>query len=389
MRQTVLGVYDSYADACSAQRALGEAGVAQADIAIYSMSVDAPAEKGPRVYVPGGSDVRHRKPVFDQLEHLFARLFRQGAYPPETEDYREFIRRGGTVVSADVSEMQVDLAREVMCRAGAADIGERGNAWRNGSVETGTSQSAPDRGSSTTYDSSSRDEPATGHQGDTTLRSGRVADVASSLDSPEEPPLDTSPASALPPESAGDASHAAGTETVRTAIPSAGPNVVGGMQQVMTRTEGGGSDPSMEQKQQLSGVPDAGRARTSAGVDADLKSQAAFPPDDSRSGAKARQTSGTGLVGDPVMGTPLDDDHYDDEFRRDYDAHYADTGASYDEYRRAYTHGTTLGQDERYRGQDWQQVEPSAREHWESHYPESGWERFKAAVRHGWERVTK
>jgi hypothetical protein len=214
--------------------------------------------------------------------------------------------------------------------------------------------------------------------------------MAPSLNKTEEPAIahDTSPPSALPPESASDDTAAAGAEAQRPAFPSPGPNMVGGMQQVRTRTEGRRSSPSMEQQQQLSGVPDVGLARTSVGVDADLKSRAASPPDDSMSGARGEQTSGTGLVGDPVMGTPLDDDPYDDAFRRDYDARYANTGASYDEYRRAYTHGATLGQDERYRAQDWQQVEPSAREDWESRYPESGWERFKAAVRHGWERVT-
>jgi hypothetical protein len=69
MRQTVLGVFDSYADARSAQRTLGEAGVAQADIAIYAKSDDAPVESGPRVYAPGSGDLRHHNPVFDQLEH--------------------------------------------------------------------------------------------------------------------------------------------------------------------------------------------------------------------------------------------------------------------------------------------------------------------------------
>jgi hypothetical protein len=78
----------------------------------------------------------------------------------------------------------------------------------------------------------------------------------------------------------------------------------------------------------------------------------------------------------------------DDDFRRDYDARYANSGTSYDEYERAYEHGASLGRDERYRGHDWQQLEPGAREHWESRYPGSAWERFKAAVRHGWERVT-
>ena len=77
----------------------------------------------------------------------------------------------------------------------------------------------------------------------------------------------------------------------------------------------------------------------------------------------------------------------DDDFRGDFDTNYASSGASYGDYQRAYSHGATLGQDVQYRGRDWQQVEPHAREHWESHYPDSAWERFKAAVRHGWEKM--
>ncbi|MPW21330.1 hypothetical protein GCT13_31755 [Paraburkholderia sp. CNPSo 3157] len=145
-----------------------------------------------------------------------------------------------------------------------------------------------------------------------------------SMDKTGEPAIahDTSPPSALPPEfeSASLDTASAGAEAQRPAFPSPGPNMVGGMQQVTTRTERRESSPSMEQQQQLSGVPDVGLAHTSAGVDADLKSRSAFPPDDSMSAARGEQTSGTGLVGDPVMGTPLDDDPYDDEFRKDYDA---------------------------------------------------------------------
>ncbi|MCP3726435.1 hypothetical protein M3I53_25455 [Paraburkholderia sp. CNPSo 3272] len=298
MRQTVLGVYDSYASACSAQKALGDAGVAQADIAIYSMSIEAPAEKGPRVYAPGASDTEQRTPVFDQLERLFARLFTHGAYPPETEDYREFIRRGGTVVSADVSEMQVNLAREVMRSAGAADIEERSRAWHNASSGSAPSMS--------------------------TARAGGNFH-------------ETSPEPAI--------------QTRQSAFSSAVPTVVSGMQQVTTH--------------------------------------AATEPERTSSAGDAPQTSARGLVGDPVMGTPLDDRSYETEVRKDYDANYADSGMSYEEYCAAYEHGTTLGQDERYRGHDWQGIEPSAREDWESRYPEDGWERFKAAVRHGWERMKR
>ncbi|MEM5422218.1 hypothetical protein [Paraburkholderia ferrariae] len=305
MRQTVLGVYDSYGSACSAQKALGDAGVAQADIAIYSMSMETPVEKGPRVYAAGASDTEQRTPVFDQLERLFARLFTPGAYPPETEDYREFIRRGGTVVSADVSEMQVNLARDVMRSAGAADIEERSRAWHQAS-----SGIAPSRS--------------------TARAAGNFHQT-----SPEAP-----------------------AETRHAAYSSAVPTVVSGMKQVSTRTA---TEPE----------------RTSSTANAP------------QTAANAPQTSARGLVGDPVMGTPLDDGSDETEVRKDYDANYADTGMSYEEYCAAYEHGATLSQDERYRGHDWQGIEPSAREDWESRYPESGWERFKAAVRHGWERMKR
>jgi hypothetical protein len=309
MRQTVLGVYDSYEDACSAQRALAEVGVAQADIAVYSLSVDAPAEKGPRVYAPGSGGVPRHQPVFDQLEHLFARLFKRGEYPPETEDYREFIRRGGALVSADVSEMQVDLARDAMRRTGAADIEDRSKEWRNGA----------------------------------TPQAGR--DDAASASSP--PSLSSSPSSSGDSLAATEARQQAGSSADQSM------NTVGGMQQVTTRPRTGETNSSPASQPSLS---------------------------DSASDA--------GLSGDPILGAPLDDDPYDTEYRKDYDANYAGTGTSFDEYRTAYRHGATLGQDERYSGDDWQRVESSARDDWESRYPESGWERFKAAVRHGWERVT-
>ncbi|MBP0595409.1 hypothetical protein J8I87_38345 [Paraburkholderia sp. LEh10] len=383
MRQTVLGVFDSYADACSSQRALVEAGVAQADIAIYSTAVDALVEKGPRVYAAGGGDVRHHKRVFDQLEQLFARLFKRGEYPPETEDYREFIRRGGALVSADVSEMEVDLACDVMRRAGAADIDERSNAWRNDAAERDMS------GRTSGRDSATAREPVTALQDDMTLHSERET----------APSLSTSDAGAVPSDdsrvsapswstSTGDASAGVQTGSEDRSRSSAEPRMVSGMQQVTTRTEGSASTPHIQSRQSMSSVPDVRVARTSEGVDAGLKSRAARSPQGSIT-EKAEHTYETGRFRDPVKGAMLDDGPLDDEFRKDYDAHYANTGASYDEYRRAYTHGATLGEDERYRGYDWQGVEPSARENWESRYPESGWERFKAAVRHGWERVTR
>jgi hypothetical protein len=384
MRQTVLGVFDSYAEARSAQRSLSEAGIAQADIAIYSMSADAPAEKGPRVYAAESGDVRHHIPVFDQLERLFARLFKSGHYPPETEDYRELIRRGGAIASADVSETQVDLARDLMRRAGAADIEERASGWRKGSAVAGL------------------DEPVVGMDRPTAAMDTPVA--------PIDKPAVTAAASRA---SVGDGFATRSYAAQGSTLDSSEPRTVGGMQQVTTKTAGMSQAASMENLQSLSGLPDAGVAAFPAdpGTHAEKpvaepvvsptippalqpssQTRTAWQTDESLTGTtgatRAERPLSTGFVGDPMLGASLDDDPYDDEFRKDYDTHYAGTGEPYDDYQRAYSHGATLGKDERYREQDWDAVEANARENWESRYPESGWERFKAAVRHGWDRVT-
>jgi hypothetical protein len=325
--------------------------MAQADIAIYSISVDAPREKGPRVYVQGAVDTHHHRKVFDRLEQLFARIFTKGEYPPDAEDYREFVRRGGTIVSADVSEAQVDLVLEAMLRTGAADIEERATAWRTGSAKA---QSPEHRQHEATH----------GRQGDTPA------------------------ASAVRPTPSAGSPAAARTDIHSAAFSVADTNAAAGMRQASTRTDGRGSNPPMEKQPRASGASDAGVAHTN--TDAGGKSHTAQAPDGDSAASKAQRPSGTGFMGDPGLGNPQDDAYpYDGDFKKDYDAHYANTGASYDEYRRAYSHGATLGRDERYRGADWQGVEASARANWESRYPESGWERFKTAVRHGWERVTR
>ncbi len=369
MRQTVLGVYDSYMDARSAQQELGQAGVALADVAVYSMSASTPNDNGPRVYAPGGATRRH-EPVFDQLEQLFARLFKQGEYPPETEDYREFIRRGGAVLSADVSETQVDLACDVMRRAGATDIEERSSGWRNRSA--------------------SMDEPVPAHQRHAT---GSMAGDPSSWDMPDParedeamPTLDTlaqpGMARGTSATSSGDPVAARHTDFSRNRT-----SVAGGMQQVTTRTETQGPASFANQQQQFSDPASDSMVRQSPDEIARVEARESI---ESRTIPQpAQQTSPRGLVGDPLLGTPLDDP-YDDEFRTDFDTRYAETGASYDEYRPAYAQGARMAQDERYREQDWQRVESNAREDWEAQHPENenGWDRFKAAVRHGWERVT-
>jgi hypothetical protein len=79
---------------------------------------------------------------------------------------------------------------------------------------------------------------------------------------------------------------------------------------------------------------------------------------------------------------------YDSEYRTHWRTNYANTEGTYEEYEPAYQYGASLAQDERYRGREWNDIERDARLDWETRNRGSAWERFKAAVRHGWENVT-
>jgi len=88
--------------------------------------------------------------------------------------------------------------------------------------------------------------------------------------------------------------------------------------------------------------------------------------------------------------TDDDDDVY---YRNHWNSVYGATGGAYDEYRPAYTYGTEMAQNERYRGRPWNDVETDLRTDWDSRYGASGdqstWEKMKSAVRHGWERMMR
>jgi hypothetical protein len=85
--------------------------------------------------------------------------------------------------------------------------------------------------------------------------------------------------------------------------------------------------------------------------------------------------------------TDADLTEYDPFFRNHYQTHYTDSGFTYAQYEPAYRYGYTLATDDRYYGRDWDLIEPEARQYWNQHYADTPWERFKDAVRYGWQQV--
>jgi uncharacterized protein (TIGR02271 family) len=78
---------------------------------------------------------------------------------------------------------------------------------------------------------------------------------------------------------------------------------------------------------------------------------------------------------------------FDDDFQRHYDRHYTGSGMNYERFRPAYQYGYTHGK--RYQGRNWSDIEAEARRDWEREHSDSPWERFKDAVREGFERARR
>jgi hypothetical protein len=85
------------------------------------------------------------------------------------------------------------------------------------------------------------------------------------------------------------------------------------------------------------------------------------------------------LPEDAAVRTPTD-------YRSHFDENFASGGGQWDEFEPAYHYGEAARSDARYQGRQWDEIEPQMRGGWESLEPGT-WERFKAAVRHAWERI--
>lgn len=78
----------------------------------------------------------------------------------------------------------------------------------------------------------------------------------------------------------------------------------------------------------------------------------------------------------------------DTYYRSHWTSNYARLGGAYEDYEPAYRYGATMRSSGTYQGRSWDDVETTLRSDWEKRYPQSAWEKFKAAVRHGWDRIT-
>jgi uncharacterized protein (TIGR02271 family) len=86
---------------------------------------------------------------------------------------------------------------------------------------------------------------------------------------------------------------------------------------------------------------------------------------------------------------PLSASFDETAYRAHFDQSYGRTTGDrykYEQVLPAYRFGHSLRDDRRYAGSDWAKIEPNARDAWERKQPGT-WNKFKAAIRHAWEKT--
>ena len=77
---------------------------------------------------------------------------------------------------------------------------------------------------------------------------------------------------------------------------------------------------------------------------------------------------------------------FEPEFKQHYERQYLDSGYGYSQYRTAYHYGYDLATDARYRGLDWNTMEPQIIRAWDE--KRLGRRvRYKEAIRYAWQRM--
>ncbi|MFM0735339.1 hypothetical protein PQQ52_33170 [Paraburkholderia sediminicola] len=334
MRHTVIGLFDTYSQAEVARDTLVQTGFARETIELQA---------NPEPSVGSATDEVASSGVLANIERFLSSLFATSSRAPDTARYAEAVRRGAVLVCVSAaSESHAELARNTLTRLGATDIGERSpdldsqpESSRDHSIldELGIGAVTPG-----TPHTSSVATPGVATPGSTT----RPATTADPLYPP--PLMGTDAEPFVPPPLAERPMRDPINEPV--------------------------ADPL---------VGDAGRTAIAAG---------SMPG----SGAILQPSEVVSEAGQPTAGLggqmPNEYLEYEEDFRTHFDEQYAAGNARYEDYVPAYRYGAEIARDARYRDQPWDDVEPEARRHWETTSPDSTWERFKLAVRHGWERVT-
>jgi len=370
MENTVVGVYDSYAQAQGAKAELLSKGFAQSDIQLNPDADTTTGQTARRDHDQAGGSA---------IGNFFRSLFGTDEQREQRDIYSESVRRGSVVLTVIAANDEAcDVATEIMSRYDPIDIDERSAQWKSqgwsgydenaprfsdSEIQQERSMYAQPRSEGTNLQSGTGDTariPVVEEElkvGKREVQRGGVRIYQRVTERPvqetvqlreehvnvERRPVDQ------PADEADLAAFKEGSVELREM---AEEPVVSKTARVVEEVV-----VSKDVTQETARIDDTVRK-----TDVEVEQLGA---------------SGTG-------GTTTDDT----DFRRHWQSAYGQSGGRYEDYDAAYRYGTTAAGTDRYKNYRWEDAEPSMRSEWESSHPESTWEKVKDAVRYGAERVT-
>jgi uncharacterized protein (TIGR02271 family) len=365
MRQIVVATFDRYAAAKQAANQLRDSGFGDS---VYLTDEIGSAE-------PKGSATTEREDtgVFSHLRQFFSGLFGDDD-DKEASPYAEALRRGGAVVKVEVdADEDVERARVALEAAGAVDIDERASEWKASGWNEGTSLT--------------REEPSLGSAGEPATTAAATADAL---------------------ETSSKADEGEVIPVVKEELKVGKRAVRKGGVRVYARTVETPVQESVELRSERAQVQRRAVDRPATAADVqdtgertiEVREMAEEPVVAKQARVVEEVSVGktveqrTENIADKVRNTEVEVQSLPadaaararPDYRSHFDANFASSGR-WDDYEPAYHYGEAARSDARYQGRPWDEIEPQLRGHWESLEPGT-WDKFKAAIRHAWERVT-
>lgn len=367
MQHTLVAVFDNRSDAQNAKDELLASGFTSTDVNVSS--ADPTGQTNSLSGVSESAEGVHEEGIGASIKHFFMSLF--GSDNDEhVSRYSDVVSRGHHVLTlVTQSEPEVERAADIIERFGPVDLDERhdltgaaasldpamlaaGASSGSGIQKSASmSQQSDSLGSSSSSSSSYGSQQLSGETGD------RMPFANQDLNDPVpkgqtyQEPMDSSAGRTLQ-----SASSLQGTSSLQGSNDASlgGTIQTGSMQRDMGE---------MLNEQRSSGSSGSGSSGSSM----------------SRSGMRVYSRDASSSLSS------------DDDFRKDWQTNYSSLGGSYDDYAPAYRYGSQMRSDSRYAGRHWDDIESDLRSDWDTRYGASGsstWEKMKAAIRRGWDKIT-
>jgi hypothetical protein len=401
MQHTLVAVFDNRSDAQNAVDELLASGYTRTNVNLSSADPTGQTDSLTGTSEDVGMGV-HEEGIGASIKHFFTNLFGSDTSEHATR-YSDAVTRGHHVVTLTTeSEPEVERAADIIERFGPVDIDERHDLSGPASTLSASEINSPSPSSTAGMSAGTMGMAASsGMQQSSSMSAQSATPGAGGLNpSNIDQRSDTAPGSLQNAQSASmqrdeDDLPFPAKQSLDDDVPR-GTTYQESMGSSQSGLMGGGSLQGTASMQGSNDMSLGGTARPSGNMSGGLSGQSlqrdtndALSRERVRVYSRAGEDAAVDLGGVGGVGASSSS-LGDDEFRSDWDRNYSSLGGSYDDYAPAYRYGSESRS--KYANRNWDDVETDLRSDWDSRYNTSGepstWEKFKNAVRRGWDKIT-